>query len=88
MLLPTEEALSLCFTTAEALDRAEGGEDKDAASLDEKAFLGEQVTAATEVPRRKRGEPSPGHKRRTKAEIAEDEARLVHSAEAVVPRNS
>jgi hypothetical protein len=33
MLLPVEEALSLCFATADALDRADAGEDKEAAAL-------------------------------------------------------
>jgi hypothetical protein len=33
MMVPMEQALSLCFATADALDRAEAGEDKDAAAL-------------------------------------------------------
>src|SRR6185436_12789058 len=33
MMVPMEQALSLCFATADALDRAETGNDKDAAAL-------------------------------------------------------
>ena len=33
MLLPMEQALTLCFATADALDRAEAGDDKEAAAL-------------------------------------------------------
>src|SRR6185503_11358164 len=33
MMVPMEQALSLCFATADALDRAEAGQDKDAAAL-------------------------------------------------------
>ena len=33
MLLPLEQALSMCFATADALDRAEAGDEKDAAAL-------------------------------------------------------
>lgn len=48
------------------------GEQKANMVVDEAAFLGEQANTTT-ASARKRGEPSPGHKRRTKAEIAEDE---------------
>src|SRR6185295_12665083 len=33
MMVPMEQALSLCFATADALDRAEAGHDRDAAAL-------------------------------------------------------
>lgn len=54
--------------------RDEGGAALNPLVVNEKAFLGEQAANTTTAPTRKRGEPSPGHKRRTKAEIAEDEA--------------
>lgn len=55
------------------------GDKKANLVVDEAAFLGEQANTTTAAVR-KRGEPSPGHKRRTKAEIAEDEAAAVADA--------